>query len=108
MRINPEFFNFEGDSDNDPEPDFDIKKHFKTIDNLDDLPPDYQKMLKMYKERIAEILQHEGEARPEENPLLAFTAFQEVRLHNIQSEIKNIHTMLLSLAKSIDEFNEQS
>ena len=55
------------------------------------------------KDRVSEILSIQKKNHPEENPLIAYTAFQEMQIHALQHEIKNMYEVLMGMAAALDE-----
>jgi len=118
MRFEPE---------HDPDP---LRSKFKTIDSLDDLPADRTELMNELKDKISEMLTiHEKnhpepadrtelmnelkdkisemltiheKNHPEENSLVAYTAFQELQIHSLQHEIKNMYLVLMEMAQALD------
>ena len=86
--------------DHDPDP---LRSKFKTIDSLDDLPADRTELLNELKDKISEMLTIHEKNHPEDNSLVAYTAFQELQIHSLQHEIKNMYEVLMSMAAALDE-----
>ena len=86
--------------DHDPDP---LRSKFKTIDSLDDLPADRTELLNDLKDKISEMLTIHEKNHPEDNSLVAYTAFQELQIHSLQHEIKNMYEVLMSMAAALDE-----
>jgi two-component sensor histidine kinase len=91
MRFEPE---------HDPDP---LRSKFKTIDSLDDLPADRTELMNDLKDKISEMLTIHEKNHPEDNSLVAYTAFQELQIHTLQHEIKNMYEVLMSMAAALDE-----
>jgi len=90
MRFEPE---------HDPDP---LRSKFKTIDSLDDLPADRTELMNELKDKISEMLTIHEKNHPEENSLVAYTAFQELQIHSLQHEIKNMYLVLMEMAQALD------
>ena len=90
MRFEPE---------HDPDP---LRSKFKTISDLDDLPADRIKLMNELKTKISEMITIQEKNHPEENSLIAYTAFQEMQIHSLQNEIKNMYTLLMQMASALD------
>lgn len=90
MRFEPE---------HDPDP---LRSKFKTIDSLDDLPADRTELMNELKDKISEMLTIHEKNHPEENSLVAYTAFQELQIHTLQHEIKNMYLVLMEMAQALD------
>lgn len=86
--------------DHDPDP---TRSKFKTINSLDDLPADRTELLNELKAKISEMITIQEKNHPEDDPLIAYTAFQEMQIHTLQHEIKNMYEVLLSMAAALDE-----
>jgi two-component sensor histidine kinase len=86
--------------DHDPDP---LRSKFKTIDSLDDLPADRTELMNDLKDKISEMLTIHEKNHPEDNSLVAYTAFQELQIHTLQHEIKNMYEVLMSMAAALDE-----
>lgn len=86
--------------DHDPDP---LRSKFKTIDSLDDLPADRTELMNDLKDKISEMLTIHEKNHPEDNSLVAYTAFQELQIHSLQHEIKNMYEVLMSMAAALDE-----
>ena len=91
MRFEPE---------HDPDP---LRAKFKTINSLDDLPADRLELMKELKDKVSEMLTIQEKNHPEENSLVAYTAFQEMQIHTLQQEIKNMYELLMGMATALDE-----
>ena len=91
MRFEPE---------HDPDP---LRSKFKTINSLDDLPSDRLEMMKELKAKISEMITIQEKNHPEENSLVAYTAFQEMQIHTLQHEIKSMYELLIGMAAALDE-----
>ena len=89
--------------DHDPDP---LRSKFKTIDSLDDLPADRTELLNELKDKISEMLTIHEKNHPEDNSLVAYTAFQELQIHSLQHEIKNMYEVLMSMAAALDDLKE--
>ncbi|MFZ9014223.1 MAG: hypothetical protein ACO21T_09210 [Alphaproteobacteria bacterium] len=99
MRLNPDFF--------EPgEEAVEFEELFpgsaKVISNLSELPDEGRQELEQIRTRINEILAHEEDTRPERDGAITYTAFQELQIMMLQQEIRQIHGMLLMLAKAVD------
>lgn len=90
MRFEPE---------HDPDP---MRSKFKTINSLDDLPVDRTELLNELKTKISGMLTIQEKNHPEENSLVAYTAFQEMQIHSLQQEIKNVYAVLMEIAQELD------
>jgi hypothetical protein len=90
MRFEPE---------HDPDP---LRSKFKTIDSLDDLPADRTELMNELKAKISEMLTIHEKNHPEDDPLIAYTAFQELQIHSLQHEIKNMYLVLMEMAQALD------
>lgn len=86
--------------DHDPDP---LRSKFKTIDSLDDLPADRTELLNELKDKISGMLTIHEKNHPEDDCLVAYTAFQEMQIHSLQHEIKNMYEVLMSMAAALDE-----
>lgn len=91
MRFEPE---------HDPDP---LRSKFKTISDLDDLPADRLELMNELKTKISEMITIQEKNHPEENSLIAYTAFQEMQIHSLQHEIKNMYAVLLEMAAALDQ-----
>ena len=91
MRFEPE---------HDPDP---LRSKFKTINDLDDLPADRIELLEELKTKISEMITIQEKNHPEENSLIAYTAFQEMQIHSLQQEIKNMYAVLMEMAAALDQ-----
>lgn len=91
MRFEPE---------HDPDP---LRSKFKTISDLDDLPADRIELLEELKTKISEMITIQEKNHPEENSLIAYTAFQEMQIHSLQQEIKNMYSVLMEMAAALDQ-----
>jgi hypothetical protein len=91
MRFEPE---------HDPDP---LRSKFKTISDLDDLPADRLEIMNELKTKISEMITIQEKNHPEENSLIAYTAFQEMQIHALQGEIKNMYAVLLEMAAALDQ-----
>lgn len=89
--------------DHDPDP---LRSKFKTIDSLDDLPADRTELMNDLKDKISEMLTIHEKNHPEDNSLVAYTAFQELQIHSLQHEIKNMYEVLMSMAAALDELQK--
>jgi len=85
--------------DHDPDP---TRSKFKTSNSLDDLPADRTELLNELKAKISEMLTIQEKNHPEDNPLIAYTAFQEMQIHTLQQEIKNVYAVLMEIAQELD------
>lgn len=85
--------------DHDPDP---MRSKFKTINSLDDLPADRTELMNELKTKISEMLTIQEKNHPEENSLVAYTAFQEMQIHSLQQEIKNVYAVLMEIAQELD------
>jgi hypothetical protein len=103
MRLNPDFFEPDstGESNSLDELLGDSSKH-KVIDTLSDLPDEHREQLEELRTRINEMSEHEEKVRPERDPAVTYTAFQELQIMHLQQELKQVHAMLLMLAKAVD------
>lgn len=99
MRLNPDFFEpgEEQISLDDMLPD-----NQKLINTLSDLPEDHRKELEEVRTRVNEMLAHEEDTRPERDGSITYTAFQELQIMMLQQELRQVHAMLLMLAKAVD------
>ena len=102
MRLNPDFFN-----DPDPEKEEEGPK-FQVLGTLDDLPADKVEELMKFRDKIDSMLEHELEQREEQDPFITYIAFQELKIHALQQEIRNIHKMMLALASAVDKLEGNS
>jgi hypothetical protein len=91
MRFNPDY---------EPDPDLSREK-FQTLETLDDLPEEASSQLEDIRERVVEMLKHEEDTKDRDS-LVTYFAFQEFQIHALQSEIANIHKMLILLARAVD------
>jgi hypothetical protein len=90
MRFEPE---------HDPDP---LRSKFKTINSLDDLPADRIQLMGELKTKISEMLTIQEKNHPEESSMIAYTAFQEMQIHALQGEIKNVYAVIIEMAKELD------
>ena len=101
MRLNPDFFepgeDAEGISLDELLPD-----NQKLITTLSDLPEDHREELEQIRTRVNEMIAHEEDTRPERDGSVTYTAFQELQIMMLQQEIRQVHAMLLMLAKAVD------
>ena len=88
---------FEPDHDQDP-----TRSKFKTINSLDDLPADRTELLNELKAKISEMMTIQEKNHPEDDPLIAYTASQEMQIHTLQQEIKNVYAVLMEIAQELD------
>lgn len=89
--------------DHDPDP---MRSKFQTINSLDDLPADRTEMMNEFKAKISEMITIQEKNHPEENSLIAYTAFQEMQIHTLQYEIKNMYTVLMEMARALDDLEK--
>ena len=99
MRLNPDFF-----EPGEESVDLDdlLPGSSKVINTLSDLPAEGRQELEQIRTRINEMLAHEEDIRPERDGTITYTAFQELQIMMLQQEVRQIHAMLLMLAKSVD------
>ena len=95
MRLNPDYIP-------DPDPENEGPK-FQVLDTLDDLPDGKIEELIKFRDKIESMIEHELEQREEQDPLVTYIAFQELKIHALQQEIYNIHKMMVTLATAVDK-----
>jgi len=89
--------------DHDPDP---LRSKFKTINSLDDLPADRTELLEELKLKISDMITINEKNHPDENSMIAYTAFQEMQIHTLQHEIKNMYTVMMEMASALDELQK--
>ena len=89
--------------DHDPDP---LRSKFKTINSLDDLPADRTELLEELKLKISDMISIHEKNHPEDNSMVAYTAFQEMQIHTLQHEIKNMYTVMMEMASALDELQK--
>ena len=94
MRFEPE---------HDPDP---LRSKFKTIDNLDDLPADRLELLEELKLKISDMITINEKNHPDENSMIAYTAFQEMQIHSLQHEIKDMYGVMMEMASALDNLGK--
>ena len=92
---------FEPDYDPDP-----LRSKFKTINSLDELPSDKLDLMSDLKNKISEMLTINEKNHPDEDSMIAYTAFQEMQIHALQHEIKNMYNVLMEMASALDELQK--
>lgn len=97
----PKNMRFEPDHDPDP-----LRSKFKTINSLDDLPADRTELMNELKEKISDMISIHEKNHPEDNSMVAYTAFQEMQIHTLQHEIKNMYTVMMEMASALDELQK--
>ena len=99
MRLNPDFFE---PGEEGVDLDDLLPGSNKIISTLSDLPEDTRGELEQIRTRVNEMLAHEEDTRPERDGAITYTAFQELQIMMLQQEVRQIHGMLLMLAKAVD------
>ncbi len=99
MRLNPDFFE---PGEEGVDLDEILSGNGKIISTLSDLPEDTRGELEQIRTRVNEMLAHEEDTRPERDGAITYTAFQELQIMMLQQEVRQIHGMLLMLAKAVD------
>ena len=89
--------------DHDPDP---LRSKFKTINSLDELPADRTELLEELKLKISDMITINEKNHPDENSMIAYTAFQEMQIHTLQHEIKNMYTVMMEMASALDELQK--
>ncbi len=95
MRFNPDYIP-------DPDPEEEEGPKFQVLDTLDDLPGGKIEELMKFRDKIESMIEHELEQRSEQDPVITYIAFQELKIHALQQEIHNMHKMMITLATAID------
>ena len=101
MRFNPDYFEPSEELEEVALEDL-LEGKSRTIDNLSDLPDEHLEQLEELRTRINEMTAHEEKIKPERDGSVTYAAFQELQIMHLQQEVKQIHGMLLMLAKAID------
>ena len=73
---------------------------------MDDLPADRTELLEELKLKISDMITINEKNHPDENSMIAYTAFQEMQIHTLQHEIKNMYTVLMEMASALDELQK--
>jgi len=58
------------------------------------------------KEKISDMISIHEKNHPEDNSMVAYTAFQEMQIHTLQHEIKNMYTVMMEMASALDELQK--
>lgn len=102
MRFNPDFFEPSEEPEEVGLEELLVESKTRTIDTLSELPNEHKEQLEELRTRINEMTEHEEKLKPERDGSVTYTAFQELQIMHLQQEVKQIHGMLLMLAKAID------
>jgi hypothetical protein len=94
MRFQPE---------HDPDP---LRSKFKLVDSLDDITGDERELFERLKSKVSTMMDTQLKNHPDEDAVRSYIAFQELRITNLQAEIKNIYEMLLQMAVEIDRLQK--
>lgn len=99
MRLNPEFFSFDGDDEADAD---EIAEHLENeirqIDSLDDLPEDAKERLQVHRAKFEKMLRDS-----ENDDILSLLAFQGLQIESLQQSAMSMNAIALTLAKEIDK-----
>ena len=55
---------------------------------------------------ISDMISIHEKNHPEDNSMVAYTAFQEMQIHTLQHEIKNMYTVMMDMASALDELQK--
>lgn len=102
MRFNPDYFEPSEEPEEIGLEDMLVESKNTTIDTLCELPDEHREQLEELRTRINEMTAHEEKVKPERDGSVTYTAFQELQIMHLQSEVRQIHGMLLMLAKAVD------
>ena len=101
MRFNPDYMP-------DPDPEEEEGPKFQVLETFDDLPESKKQEMMRFRDKIDRMLEYELDQRSEQDPLITYTAFQELKIHALQQEIHNMHKMMITLAAAIDRVEGQN
>jgi len=99
MRLNPEFFSFDGDDEaNADEIAEHLEEQVRQIDSLDDLPEDAKERLRIHRSKFEKMLKDS-----ENEDILSLLAFQGLQIESLQQSAMSMNAIALTLAKEIDK-----
>lgn len=108
MRFNPDYFEPSEEPEEIGLEDMLVESKNTTIDTLSELPEEHREQLEELRTRINEMTAHEEKIKPERDGSVTYTAFQELQIMHLQGEIRQVHGMLLMLAKALDSKQDKS